>query len=449
MKKSIENIFSKNPQWPKVCRILKKCSQTGYSVIAGGAVRDALLGKIPKDFDIATSTHPDQLMSLFKKAQAVGKSFGVIALPLGQGRRIEIATFRKDSIYKDGRRPDSVEFCNIEQDALRRDFTINALYYDVQKKEVIDFVKGIHDIKKQVIRTVGEPQKRFEEDKLRLLRAIRFAVAFDFKIEKQTKKYLKSLMPDIRQISQERVIDEIEKMFSSEKFSEIIQYLQYTNLFSILWPKWPKSQKKNNRVWNNLQFLKNKPLFYWWVLLFSPFIFAQNPFLKKSNTAFTKNFQNLKQKLQNQIKQMNFYETIRLPKDTIQHIIRFYVFYLEMTSSNTQLPHLNRSKKIYLIYQYGIYVELFKIFIKHQNKYKTELNSLLKFVNQNFPNQSWPKPFLTGHSFTQIKIPKNLRSKFLKYMYAQQLALFVLNKKQALQNAQKIKKDPCLNYFDL
>ena len=446
MKKSIENIFSKNPQWPKVCRILKKCSQKGYSVIAGGAVRDALLGKVPKDFDIATSIHPDQLMSLFKKAQAVGKSFGVIALPLGQGRRVEIAVFRKDSAYKDGRRPESVEFCNIEQDALRRDFTINALYYDIQKKEVIDFVKGIHDIKKQILRTVGEPQKRFEEDKLRLLRAIRFAVVFDFKIEKQTKKHLKSLMPGIRQIAPERVIDEIEKMFYSGKFSAIIQYFEYTNLFSILWPK---LQKKNNIVWSNLHVLKNKPLFYWWVLLFSPFIFAQNPFLKKSNRAFTKNFQNLKQKLQNQIKQMNFYETIRLPKDTIQHIIRFYVFYLEMTSSNIQFSRLNRSKKIYLIHQYGEYVELFKIFIKNQKKYKTELNSLLKFVSQNFPNQTWPKPFLTGQIFTQIKIPKNLRSKFLKYMYAQQLALFVLNKKQALQKAQKIKKDPCLNYFDL
>ena len=306
MKKSLENIFSKNPQWPKVCRILNKCSQKGYSVIAGGAVRDALLGKTPKDFDIATSAHPEQLMSLFKKARLVGKAFGVICLPLSQEQYIEIATFRKDSSYKDGRHPDSVEFCNIEQDAFRRDFTINALYYDVQKKEVIDFVKGVRDMQKKVIRTVGEPQKRFEEDKLRLLRAIRFAVAFDFKIEKQTKKYLKSLMPGIRQISQERIFDEIEKMFCSEKFAEIIRYFQYTNLLPLLWPKWPRSHQTNDKVWSNLHVLKNKPSFYWWTLLFSPFIFSKNPFLKKTNTAFTKNFQNLKQKLQKQIKTNGF-----------------------------------------------------------------------------------------------------------------------------------------------
>ena len=449
MKKSIENIFSKNPQWPKVSRILDKCNQKGYSVIAGGAVRDALLGKTPKDFDIATSAHPEQIISLFKKARLVGKAFGVICLPLSQGRQIEIATFRKDSSYKDGRRPDSVEFCNIEQDAFRRDFTINALYYDAQKKEVIDFVKGVRDIQKKVIRTVGEPQRRFEEDKLRLLRAIRFATTFDFKIERQTKKYLKSLMPGIRQISQERVVDEIEKMFCSEKFKEITQYFQYTNLFPILWPKWPPFHQTNYMVWNNLQFLKNKPSFYWWILLFSPFIFSKNPFLKKSNTAFTKNFQNLKQKLQNQIKQIDFYETIRLPKDIIQHILRFYVFYLEMTSSHSKLSRLNKSKKLYLLCQNENYIELLKIFTKHQNKYKTELNRNLKFLTQKFPGQTWPKPFLKGQDCIQMKIPKNLRSNFLKYMYAQQLALFILNKKQALQSAQKIKKAVYLNYFDL
>ena len=146
--------------------------------------------KIPKDFDVATNAHPDQVKKIFKHSQFVGKSFGVIHLPFKNGQHIEIATFRKDGTYIDGRRPESVEFTSIEEDAKRRDFTINALYYDFHKKKVIDFFEGIKDIEEKKIRTVGNPEVRFQEDYLRIIRALRFSVTFDFEIEEKTFKTL-------------------------------------------------------------------------------------------------------------------------------------------------------------------------------------------------------------------------------------------------------------------
>ena len=166
--------------------------RAGYLVyFAGGAVRDQLLGKEPKDYDLATSATPEQIKALFPHSDAVGEHFGVIIVK-GHGQIIEIATFRTDGSYKDGRRPEHVEFSTPQEDAQRRDFTINGLFQDPFSGEIHDFVGAQVDLKEQVIRAIGEPEKRFQEDALRLLRAIRFAVVTGFEIETTTLSAIQS-----------------------------------------------------------------------------------------------------------------------------------------------------------------------------------------------------------------------------------------------------------------
>lgn len=160
----------------QVAEIFFKAGAQLYLV--GGSVRDALMGKIPKDFDVATNVSPDQVIRIMSshtefKMKEVGKSFGVVIVVGPSGEEFEVATFRKDIGV--GRRPDSVEFTDISTDVQRRDLTINALFYDIKSHEVVDYVGGIEDIKNNVVRTVGDPHQRFAEDRLRILRAFRFA----------------------------------------------------------------------------------------------------------------------------------------------------------------------------------------------------------------------------------------------------------------------------------
>lgn len=196
----------------KICQTL---SQKGFqSFLAGGCVRDFLLHRIPHDFDVATSATPDQVEELFEKTLPVGKNFGVVIVVDGEVQ-VEVATFRKDGPYEDGRRPISIEFSQAEEDAQRRDFTVNGLFYDLQKQEVIDYVDGLKDLEKKRIRAIGVPAQRFNEDHLRLLRALRFAAQIDFEIESRTWKDLTSCRHLIQTVSGERIQAEIAKMLMS------------------------------------------------------------------------------------------------------------------------------------------------------------------------------------------------------------------------------------------
>ncbi len=183
----------------------------GYrSLIAGGAVRDLLLGRDPHDLDIATNATPEQVEQIFDKTVMVGKEFGVSRVIL-QGQDVEVATFRKDGKYSDGRKPDSVEFCSEKEDALRRDFTINAMFYDLDNNEVIDFVGGQKDLMLKNLRTVGDPDRRFSEDKLRILRGVRFHAQLGFTIDPTTAEAIRKHSIQIHQVSMERIRDEWQK----------------------------------------------------------------------------------------------------------------------------------------------------------------------------------------------------------------------------------------------
>src|SRR5215218_6136693 len=166
-----------------VVRRLRDAGHVAY--FAGGCVRDQMLGLTPKDYDVATDAPPDRVRAIFPNTQSVGAAFGVI-LVRHRKSVIEVATFRTDVNYVDGRRPESVRFTTAEEDAERRDFTINGLFFDPIENEVIDYVGGQGDLASKVVRAIGEPNHRFEEDHLRLLRAVRFASRFDFAVESET-----------------------------------------------------------------------------------------------------------------------------------------------------------------------------------------------------------------------------------------------------------------------
>lgn len=198
--------------------IVRRLVDRGYvAYYAGGCVRDALLGLTPKDFDVATNATPDQVREIFgpEHTRAVGEAFGVV---LVHGRiakkrcQVEVATFRTDGSYSDGRRPDWVEYATAEEDAQRRDFTINGLFYDPIAQKVIDYVGGQEDLASQVLRAIGDPYARISEDKLRMLRAIRFASRYSFALESSTRLAIQESSAGIKLVSGERIGMELEKI---------------------------------------------------------------------------------------------------------------------------------------------------------------------------------------------------------------------------------------------
>ncbi len=193
-------------------QIVQTLVQAGHqAVFAGGCVRDMLRGVEPKDYDIATSARPKQVQALFAKSFSIGAHFGVIIV-VADGHPFEIATFRRDGIYTDARRPDSVEFTDAEEDAKRRDFTVNGLFFDPLKDEVLDYVGGRADLDKKILRAIGDPAARFQEDHLRLLRAVRFATTLEFTIEEHTFRAICESSAGIRTISAERIRDELSRI---------------------------------------------------------------------------------------------------------------------------------------------------------------------------------------------------------------------------------------------
>ena len=198
--------------------IVRQLQTAGFNAFwVGGCVRDFLLGREPGDYDIATSALPEQIEKLFKRTVAVGRKFGVMVV-VENGRPFQVATFRAEADYRDGRHPEQVTFGDAEADAQRRDFTVNGLFYDPVAEKLHDWVGGEKDLRAKIIRTIGPPEERFAEDHLRLLRAVRFAAQLGFEIEPQTFAAVRALAPKIELISAERIRDELIKLFSPPTF---------------------------------------------------------------------------------------------------------------------------------------------------------------------------------------------------------------------------------------
>jgi len=214
---------------------LRASAHTAWLV--GGCVRDLLLGRTPKDFDVATSAPPAELLKVFPGAGQVGAHFGVV-LVREDGAQVEVATFRSDLAYVDGRRPEGVHFeTDPRQDALRRDFTINALFLDPATGEVYDFSGGRDDLNAKLIRAIGDPERRFGEDHLRLLRAVRFAARLNFEIEPVTLRAMQRLAPLIHSVSAERVRDEIGRILTEGGARRGFELLDASGLLQEILPE--------------------------------------------------------------------------------------------------------------------------------------------------------------------------------------------------------------------
>ncbi|HZS26431.1 MAG TPA: CCA tRNA nucleotidyltransferase [Candidatus Angelobacter sp.] len=232
-------------------RIARELRRHGYSAyLVGGCVRDLLLGREPADFDVTTSATPQQVMQVFPQTYAVGAQFGVVLVPAFRdvdGERAnfstEVATFRSDGTYSDGRHPDEVQFSkDARLDVQRRDFTINGLLLDPDTTEVLDYVGGREDLQRGIVRTIGTPHQRFAEDKLRMLRAVRFAARFGYTIDDKTFASIRELALLIHQVSHERVRDEILKMLTEGHARRAFELLDETTLLEQVLPEIKKMQ---------------------------------------------------------------------------------------------------------------------------------------------------------------------------------------------------------------
>lgn len=206
------------------------------AVLAGGCVRDGLLGVVPKDLDIATSAHPGAIEELFPRTLAVGKAFGTIVV-VGKAASLEVTTFRREGPYEDGRRPSLVEFTDIREDAGRRDFTVNAMYFDPLTGQVLDFIGGMSDLRSRVLRTVGPAGERFAEDHLRMLRAIRFVAQLGFRLDREAVYAVQARAEQIRSVSAERILYEVKRMLFSLFLGAGLSELRLSRLEAEIWPE--------------------------------------------------------------------------------------------------------------------------------------------------------------------------------------------------------------------
>jgi len=250
-----------NPQRDFALQVVQQLRDAGHqSLWAGGCVRDELLGKVPNDFDVATNARPEQVRELFghKRTLAIGVAFGVIVVLGGKDNNnhrldpIEVATFRSDGAYIDGRRPSGVVFTTAEEDAQRRDFTINGLFYDPVDKKLIDYVGGEQDLQQGILRAIGDPAARFAEDKLRMLRAIRFGATLKFAIDEATLAAVQEMAPEVNVVSAERIGAELRKILQHPERNRGFFLLHQSGLLSPLLPLLAEKVAQDEPAWDQL-----------------------------------------------------------------------------------------------------------------------------------------------------------------------------------------------------
>ena len=229
--------FRRTVKYRDAVGIVRALKTAGHeAVLVGGCVRDLVMRRAPKDYDVATSARPEQVAKLFPRTIPVGAQFGVQIVMIGK-TPYEVATFRTDLEYRDGRHPEGVAFSGPKEDALRRDFTVNGLFYDPLKRRVTDYVGGREDLKRRVIRAIGDPAKRFAEDRLRMLRAVRFAATLAFRLDPATLKAVQAAAGKIMEVSPERIRDELVKLFTGPHPGRGLELLDESGLLEVILPE--------------------------------------------------------------------------------------------------------------------------------------------------------------------------------------------------------------------
>lgn len=262
---------------PEAREIIETLNRSGFvAYYAGGWVRDFLLGHPSEDIDIATNAPPETIQALFKRTVPIGIAFGIILVVLGE-RQYEVATFRQDFDYRDGRRPTRVEFTTAQEDAKRRDFTINGMFYDPLKGEVLDYVGGRDDLQRKLIRAIGDPYGRIREDRLRMMRALRLSCRFGFAIDPKTEAAIRAhaaeLMPAV---AVERIVQELEKARNAGTLQKFLSLLHDYGLLQSIFPESRDIDVREKLV----EYPKNVPLIAWLLTLLSEDVIALTERLK-------------------------------------------------------------------------------------------------------------------------------------------------------------------------
>lgn len=226
-----------NRQRDRAAEIVRRLRESGHEAYwVGGCVRDLICGRTPEDYDIVTSARPEQVKEIFSRTVPAGERFG-ITIVVEEGVHYEVATFRTEADYDDGRRPSRVDFASAQEDVRRRDFTVNGLLMDPHTGRITDLVGGIDDIDRRIIRTIGEPEDRFAEDHLRMLRAVRLAAALDFRIEPETFEAIRRQAGTIRRISAERVRDELSRLLTGGGARRGLELMEESGLLAVVLPE--------------------------------------------------------------------------------------------------------------------------------------------------------------------------------------------------------------------
>lgn len=388
-------------------KIIRRLQRNGFeALLAGGSVRDMLLGRRAKDFDVATSAVPKEVIKLFQRTLKVGAKFGVVIV-LIEDEQVEVATFRTETDYADGRHPAKVEFTKAREDASRRDFTINGMFYDPLQKQVIDYVNGQADLKKQLIRTIGSPRRRFGEDYLRMLRAVRFATQLAFAIEPKTWSAVCSNAAKINKISGERIAMELEAILVNPNRSVGLSLLVESNLVEVIFQGFSNEQLQMAiEVLGQLRKKVDFPL-----ALAGLFVGCTTEFALKKLT------------------------TLKLSRSQNKHVKFLLANRCKLLNKTMSLAEL----KLILAgpYFWDLY-ELQRAIQKSQNKSVATLVNLRKRIKALGDTELKPKPLLNGHDLIRLgAVPGPGLGQLAEEMYIAQLEGKLQTTQQASQWARK------------
>lgn len=421
-----------------ICDVLQRA---GFqALLVGGCVRDLLLGRQPADYDVTTDAAPEQVMKLFPNAIAVGAQFGVVLLPL-DGHKVEIATFRSDSGYSDGRHPDRVVYSkSAEEDVQRRDFTINGLLMRHDTGEILDYVDGQADLQAGVIRAIGEAEKRFDEDKLRMLRAVRFSARFGFAIEHKTFAAIRKHAGAIRDVSAERIREELTKLLTEGAARRGFELLEKSWLLSVVLPEvaamkgvqQPPEFHPEGDVWTHTLLMieglsaGSSPTLAWGVLLHD--VGKPPTFRPASQTG----------------DRIRFDKHVDVGVKMAEVICRRLRFSNEETAqiaalvdNHMRFKDVERMKKATLkrfvrLPQFGEHMELHRLDCMSSHRNVDSYRFVQRFLAETLPQQVHPQRVLTGNDLSEMGyIPGPRFSEILRVVEDAQLEGLVSTKQEA------------------
>ena len=384
-------------------KIVKKLRDNGFqALLAGGCVRDMLLKRPAKDYDVATDAKPAQIIKLFKRTLQVGAKFGVIIVLL-DGCQVEVATFRAEADYTDGRHPQKVSFTDPAGDAARRDFTINGLFFDPVQKKVIDFVGGQADLKKKIIRTIGQAELRFSEDYLRMLRAVRFSAQLDFSIDSKTFAAICKNAHNITGISGERISMELEGILTSPNPAKGVEILHKSDMAQTIFPS-----LEDEKIDYAVKLLDNLS-----GIISYPFGIAA--LFADCTTEFA-------------LKKIAVLKLSTKQTKHIKFLLDSRNRLLDSDMALSQLKILLASPFFSDLYQ------LQKAILKVEHKPLSPLLKIKKRISKIPKNQIKPKPLLNGNELMQLGIPPGpALGRLAKQLYIAQLETILQTKEQAIK----------------